>query len=208
MKRSKRKIQSPKKVFDIGGKQSADTKLTQLGIHLETLLQHGINFRDRIITIKEEIDADLFGKIDAALSEMESDNRKAITIRINSEGGSVYDALAIVGRLKSSKCRIITIGFGAVMSAATLILACGDERKMSDLAWFMHHESQYAVEGSHKQIQDAVAQAEKEENQWAKWMGEYSNKDAKFWRKVASDKDAYFTAQELLDLGVIDEILL
>lgn len=205
--RKPKKNQKPRKMFDFSGKQNADAKMTQLGIHLETLLTHGINFRDRIITIKEEIDAELFGRIDAALSEMESDNRRAITIRINSEGGSVYDALAIVGRLKSSKCRIITVGFGAIMSAATLILACGDERKMSDIAWFMHHESQYGVEGSHSQIVDAVAQAEKEENQWALAMEGYSKKDAKFWRKVAKDKNAYFTAQELLDMGVIDELI-
>jgi ATP-dependent protease ClpP protease subunit len=205
--RKPKKNLKPRRMFDFSGKQNADAKMTQLGIHLETLLEHGINFRDRIITIKEEIDSDLFGKIDAALSEMESDNRRAITIRINSEGGSVYDALAIVGRLKSSKCRIITVGFGAVMSAATLILACGDERIMSDIAWFMHHESQYAVEGSHSQVVDAVAQAEKEENQWAAAMESYSKKDAKFWRKVAKDKNAYFTAQELLDMGVIDELI-
>lgn len=71
----------------------------------------------------------------------------------------------------------------------------------------MHHESQYAVEGSHRQIQDAVAQAEKEEIQWAKWMETYSKKDSKFWRKVAQDKNAYFTPEELLDMGVIDEIV-
>jgi ATP-dependent protease ClpP protease subunit len=194
-------------MFDFSNKQNADAKMTQLSIHLETMLTHGINFRDRIITLSKEVDAEMFALIDAAMSEMESDNRRSVTIRINSEGGSVYDALAIVGRLKTSKCRIITVGFGAIMSAATLILACGDERKMSDIAWFMHHESQYIVEGAHQQIVNAVAQAEREENQWAKWMQEYSNKDAKFWRKVAQDKNAYFTAEELLDLGVIDEVI-
>ena len=66
---------------------------------------------------------------------------KAITIRLHSEGGSVYEALAIVGRIEKCKCQIITEGYGAIMSAATLILASGDKRRISRLAWFMVHES-------------------------------------------------------------------
>lgn len=207
MKKQSRKTLNPKKNFDFSGKQVTDTKVTQLGLHLETLLTHGINFRDRIITLKNEIDSDMFALVDAGMSEMESDSRKAITIRINSTGGSVYDALAIVGRLKSSKCKILTEGYGAIMSAATLILACGDERKISSLSWTMFHESSYGVEGAHKQVKDIVIQAEREEEQWAKAMESYSNKDAKYWRQIVLNKNSYFDADELLGLGVVDEII-
>jgi ATP-dependent protease ClpP protease subunit len=149
----------------------------------------------------------MFDIVDAALSEMESDSRKSITVRINSLGGSVYEALAIVGRLKASKCKIVTEGYGAIMSAATLILACGAERRMSKFAWFMWHEASYGIEGRHKDIKDAVAQAEKEEDKWAEWMSQFSKKDAKYWRKIAAEKDAYFTPEELLTMKVIDEII-
>lgn len=207
MKKRNRKTPSPKRNFDFAGKGNVDAKVTQLGIHLETLFTYGVNFKDRIITIKDEIDSDLFGLIDAALSEMESDSRKAITIRVNSPGGSVYDALAIVGRLKASKCKIVTEGFGHIMSAATLILACGDERRVSNYAWFMTHEASYAVEGKHKDIKNAVSQAEKEESQWAKWMEEFTDRDLKFWKKTSEEKDAYFSPAELMEMGVVDEVI-
>lgn len=207
MSSHRHKILKPRRNFDFNTKTSADAKVTQLGIHLETLLEHGINFRDRIITITNEIDSDEFLRIDAALSEMESDSRKSVTIRINSPGGTVYDALAIVGRITNSKCKIITEGYGHVMSAATLILACGDERKLSKFAWFMCHEASYAVDGKHTDIKRAVLQAEKEEQHWSKWMEEFSNKDSKFWQKVASEQDTYYSASELLELGIVDEII-
>lgn len=206
MKKPK-KILSPKRNFDFAGKGTVEAKVTQLGIHLETLFEHGVNFRDRIITINNEIDNNEFQKVDAGLSEMESDSRKSVTIRINSPGGSVYDALAIIGRLKASKCKIITEGYGHIMSAATLILACGDERRISKFAWFMIHEASYAVEGKHKDIKTAVAQNEREEVKWAKWMEEFSQKDAKFWKKTADEKDTYFSPEELKELGVVDEII-
>lgn len=207
MRTKKQKSLKPSRNSDFGGKQLSENKLTQLSLHLETLLEYGINFRDRIITIKNDIDADEFARIDAAMSEMESNSRKSVTIRINSPGGEVYHALAIVGRLRASKCRIITEGYGHVMSAATLILACGDERRMSEYGWFMTHEASYEVKGTHSQIKQTVAQAEKEEVSWASWMQEHSERDLKFWRSVISNKDSYYSPNELLELGVIDEVI-
>lgn len=193
--------------FDFTSKQPADFKTSQLEIHLEALFDRGINFRDRIITISQEIDAELFLLVDGAITEMEAHNRRAITIRINSEGGSVYDALAIVGRLQNSKCKIITEGYGCIMSAAVLVLACGKERKISNLAWFMTHESAYEVSGRHTEIKDYVKQAEREEVQWAECMAKYSTQDSKFWRDIQHRKDTYFNAQELLQIGVVDEVI-
>lgn len=188
-------------------KGSVDNKLTAAAIHLECIFDRGVNFKDRIITLTEEVDFPMFDIVDAALTEMENESRKTVTIRIHSGGGSVYEALAIVGRLKKSKCKIVTEGYGHTMSAATLILACGNVRKFSRFGWFMHHESQYFIEGKHSDHKDYVAQAEREEKQWAKFMAEFSKKSEKFWLTEGSRKDAYFDAGQLLKLGVIDEII-
>ena len=65
-------------------------------LRLDYLFDQGVNFVDRVIQINEEIDAHSFAFIDAALSELERASKKTITIRINSPGGSVYDALAMI----------------------------------------------------------------------------------------------------------------
>ena len=177
----------------------------KLELHLKYLFE-GVNFKDRVITISEEIEDPLFLRIDAALTEMESHSRKAITIRINSDGGSPYCAAAIVGRMKASKCQINTEGYGRMMSAATLILAAGKVRKVSFMAWFMWHESSYGVEGRHSEVKTIVEQQEKEETSWAEWMTRFTKKDKKFWYDTAK-KDTYLSPNELLSYGVVDEII-
>lgn len=188
-------------------KLKPDEKLTAKALQLEYAFEYGVDFGHRIIQITSDIDFPLFDFVDTALTEMESLNSKGVTIKINSFGGSVYEALAIVGRIKESKCKITTKGYGAIMSAATLILACGTKRKISQYAWFMHHESSYGFEGKHSQAKAAIAQAEREELQWAKAMAEFSKQDEEFWLEKGKLVDVYFDATELLELGVADEII-
>lgn len=200
------KIKSPKK--DTLNQSNTETKLSRISIHYEYLFEWGIDFKNRIIRIDdEEIDASTFSRLDAALTEMENESRKAVTIRINSVGGSVYDALAIVGRLQSSTCKIITECYGCAMSAATLILACGERRKISKFSWFMTHEASYYAKGRHSQVQALVKQRDREEQRWAEAMEKFTKRSAKFWLKEGSYVDAYFTPEELLEMGVVDELI-
>ena len=119
----------------------------------------------------------------------------------------MYEAIAIVGRMKASPCVIVTEGYGMVMSAATMLLAAGTLRKVSKYCWFMHHESAYQVGGRHSEIKAYVAQAEKEELVWAQWMAELTKKKAAFWQQTGTHIDAYFTAEQLVKLGVADELI-
>lgn len=187
-------------------KGNSEAKLSHAALISEYAFEHGVNLKDRVISIVGDIDEDQFQKVEAAMTLMEAENRTTVTVKINSEGGEVYQAMAIVGRLTSSKCKIITEGYGQIMSAATLILACGDERRISKYSFFMHHESAYEVEGKHSEIKDLVAQSEKEEELWAQWMSEFTEKESSYWKTTGVGKDAYFTAEELVTLGVADEV--
>jgi len=71
----------------------------------------------------------------------------------------------------------------------------------------MHHEASYGVEGRHKQVVNEVRQREIEEKQWAQAMAKYTKKDAKFWAKKGVHVDAYFTPEQLKEMGVVDEVL-
>lgn len=206
MKNDKKKI-SPKKTSDVfTAVKATDTKLSQTAMHLEYSFDRGVNFKDRTITITGDIETPWFDIVDAAMSEFERDSKKGVLIKIFSEGGSVYEALAIVGRLTKSKCHITTEGYGCVMSAATIILACGDKRRMSEYGTFMHHEAAYQVDGRHSQVKNYVAHAEREELLWAKWMAEFSNRDADFWIEFGKHVDTFFFAPDCVDIGVVDEV--
>lgn len=174
--------------------------------NFENAIGWNVDVKNRVIRISTDIDNETFDIIDAGLTELESISKKTITIRICSLGGSVYDALAIIGRMERSKCKIITEGYGCIMSAATAILASGDERRMSKRAWFMHHEASYEVEGSHTDVANYVRQAEKEEYAWAELMEEVTMVEKSFWLDHGTNRDRYFSSQECLNLNIVDEV--
>lgn len=194
-----------KNIFAV--KKATDTSIAIQSLQLEYSFNYGVNLRDRIITITGSIEEPLFDFVDAALSEMEHTSKRGVTIRIHSGGGCVYEALAIIGRLRSAKVsKITTEGYGQIMSAATMLLACGDERKINKYAYFMHHESSYGLTGRASEHKDMLEQVEKEENDWAIWMANFSQKTKKFWKESGCRKDAYFTPAQLIKLGVADAV--
>lgn len=188
-------------------KVGVDIALHMYEIENDLLLKHGVNLRARTIQLVGPICDETFVRIDTALALLEEKSGKSITLKINSDGGSTYDALAIVSRMKASKCKITTEAYGACMSAATIILAAGDKRRISSVAMLMHHEAAYGLEGTHTQIMHNVAQAEREEHMWNALMEKYTGTDASTWaEKGKLGKDWYLNAEECLALGVVDEI--
>jgi len=174
--------------------------------NFETSLSWNVDIKNRVIRITKDIDHDMFDVVDAGLTELESISKKTVTFRISSYGGGVYEALAIIGRMENSKCKIITEGYGPIMSAATAILAAGNERKLSRRSWFMHHEASYGIEGRHNEIKSYVRQAEREELEWAKLMQELTGINSKSWITAGKNIDKYFTPEECLQLNIVDKL--
>lgn len=184
-----------------------NSKIDKYYNHLDKYVEKGVDLVNRVIRLDGDIeDGYDFSHIDAAFTILESMSRQSITIRLKSYGGSVHEALAIIGRFKQSKCQIIVEGYGAIMSAAVIILASGDKRRVSKYACVMHHEASYGLSGRHSDIKDEIEQAEREERMWAKWMAEKTNQDAAFWYNHGSRKNFYMTAEECHACGIVDEV--
>lgn len=205
---SRRPSRSGNGVVKLNSNTSTDNRLTHASMLLGYLFDYGVDFQRRVINLTGEVNGNMFNLVDAALTEMEAGSKSAITIKINSHGGEIYQAMAIVGRLRESKCHIVTVGYGAIMSAATLILACGDRRVASTFSWFMNHEQGYDIgQTRHSQAKAYVAQADREEKVWCQWMSDFTNKSAQFWLKNGVGVDVYFSAAQLVELGVVDELI-
>lgn len=176
---------------------------------LHLLFEHDVDTEARIIHLYGEIGQEYDSRdFDLALSELERLGDGPVTIRINSEGGSVYDALAMIARMRISPCQLITEGYGSVMSAATLIFAAGNQRRMSTLCWSMVHEisNDGITSGTASTIRTELRQMEREQKLWYELMGQLTKQPATWWEKAANKKDLYLTAQQCLELGMADEI--
>lgn len=183
-----------------------DLALEIFRIKLEIALDRGLDIENRSVQLIGDVDEKMFSFLDSSLTILEAQNRKSITIKINSLGGSVYDGAAIVARIKSSKCKIITECYGAAMSAASAILACGSRRRISSMGWVMWHEAGYEASGTHTAIAQQVRQMEREEKVWARLMEQHSSRNEQFWLDVGRNKDYYINAEQCLELGLVDEI--
>jgi len=185
---------------------SIDSVVAIKELQAELALKYNLDYQQRSFWINGEINDKMLKHVEGCLSLLEADSHKAITIRINSSGGEAYAALAIVSRIRASKCSVRTEGHGHIMSAATLILACGYKRTISKLASFMYHEASYWVGGRHSEAKAWVEQFEREEKNWAEAMASFTSKDSDYWLELGRHTDKFFTPTELVELGVVDKV--
>jgi len=131
-----------------------------------------------------------------------------IELWINSPGGMMSEMFGIYDIITTRKNHIITIGFGEIASAAGLILACGDERKSTENAMFMAHESSSILEGPKSLVDDQIAVWERVNKKWAELMARHTKHDAKWWTaKWKNKRETWFNSEEMLEHGLVDSII-
>ncbi len=130
-----------------------------------------------------------------------------ILLHLSSTGGSAYDALAIASAVRLHK-NITVAALGAVQSAAVIILAAAKERMMAKESWVMVHEDSGKIKGDVSLQEREIAHLRRMENQWAELLAEYSKgkSTAETWAQLHK-QTTYLSAQECLDLGLIDRII-
>ncbi len=160
----------------------------------------------RIIKIIGSIDEEAFRKISDELDDLENKPNEKISLYLSSGGGSVYDALAIAGRIRISPCLITITAYGLVASAAVLILAAGDDRRMTRESWVMVHEESGKIKGSVTEMEKETAQLRRMEFQWSDLLHGFTSTPADKWGELHR-VTTYLSAQECLDLNLIDRII-
>jgi len=79
-----------------------------------------------------------------------------ISLRINSNGGNVFDGLAIHNYLKSHEARVTVEVDGLAASIASIIAMAGDEIRMADNAWMMIHDPWIVTGGTAKELRETA----------------------------------------------------
>lgn len=176
-------------------------------LEIELLVNKGISLKSRTITLTGEVNERMFKIVDMGLTELEKLGNDPVTIKIMSHGGYCYSGMAIVGRIRSSPVDVHTEGYGLIASAATIILAAGDVRRISQYAQFMWHEMSNNLDGRHSSIKTDLKQMDKEVDFWCEYMASRTKKDKNFWKTEGKHVDLYLTPVQLLECGVVDKII-
>jgi ATP-dependent Clp protease protease subunit len=135
---------------------------------------------------------------------------RTLTLYINSTGGDLYQAFALIDVMRNSPHVIRTIGVGAVMSAAFLIFACGDKkhRYASSNTSFMCHQFTSGMDAKYHDLKAEMKETELLNEKMINILVETTGLiKSRVKAKLLPASDVYLTAEEVVDLGVADSII-
>jgi ATP-dependent Clp protease protease subunit len=132
-----------------------------------------------------------------------------LTLYINSDGGSLQDALALIDVMRKSNKPVHTIGLGCVCSSAFMIFAAGTKghRYISPTASIMCHQYTDGLTAKYHDIKATAKEHEFINKRMVNLLQECTDlRVTQIKKKLFSTSDAYFSAEELIELGVADHI--
>lgn len=131
-----------------------------------------------------------------------------IDVHINSVGGDVFTGIAIYNALRASKANIRIYVDGLAASIAGVIALCGKPLYMSQYARLMLHKVSGGAYGSARELRQTAELIEGLEDSLAEMISGRikMTKEEVHAKYFADGEDHWLTAQEALELGIIDGI--
>ncbi len=165
---------------------------------------------NRIIFLTGYIEDQLSNIIISQLLYLESKNKnKDIYMYINSPGGLISSGMAIYDTMNFIQPEINTICIGQACSMAAILLSSGNKNKRFSLpnSRIMIHQPLGNFKG---QVTDIQIQTKEITNIKKKIIFLLSNNTGKKYKKIKKDteRDKYLSAEEALNYGIIDKIIL
>ena len=164
---------------------------------------------DRIIFLGTEVNDYTANVIQAQLLYLDSsDPGKDVSIYINSPGGSVYAGLGIYDTMQYISSDVATLCTGMAASMAAVLLVSGQKGKRFALphSRVMIHQPMGGAQGQASDIEITAREIKKLKHELYTIIADHSGQP--FDRvERDSDRDYWMTAQEALEYGMIDHVL-
>lgn len=164
---------------------------------------------DRIIFLGTEVNEYTANVVVAQLLYLDSSNPgKDISIYINSPGGSVYAGLGIYDTMQLIKSDVSTICTGMAASMAAVLLVSGQNGKRYALphSRVMIHQPLGGVQGQASDIEITAREILKLKHELYEIIAHHSGQPLEKVERD-SDRDYWMTAQEALQYGMVDKVL-
>ena len=165
-----------------------------------------------IYYITGEIDTDSLLAYNQDMLAKHQDKRwrnKDIQLIINSIGGEVSEGWMLIDVMDYIRMNVKTIAMGEVCSLGTMLVAAGTpgKRVASANCSFMVHGFSMSMSGSRQALIDTMGFVEREHEREIQFWTRVSNLDRARVEKLFLDgRDHYFTPQEALEIGIVDEV--
>jgi len=169
------------------------------------LLNHHINFLSGEIT--EESVTEIIRWI---AYENTLETEVPLTLFINSMGGSLTDAFALIDIMHNSRRKIRTFGIGNVMSAAFLVFTSGlkGERYIGKNTSIMCHQYTGEIYGKHHDLTAQYKETESLNQRMVEVLKKATYLDERTIKKrLLPPSDVWLSPDEIIDLGIADNLI-
>ena len=169
-----------------------------------------VNNADNVeLNIFCEIGEDFFGNglsFKEFAEELKQYDDRALTINIDSCGGSVFDGVAMANAIKQRKNKTICNIYSICASIATHIACACDEVNCFENSIYMIHLASCGIFGNKEEMRKQIEILDKIDNILAE---AYVNKTGMAKEDIlkAMSEETWLTAQEAKDMGFVDNIL-
>jgi len=171
---------------------------------LATRLMH-----QRIVVLGQELDDPVANRICAELLLLSAeDQRRDISLYINSPGGSVSAGLAIYDTMRLIPNDVSTLAMGIAASMGQFLLSAGTRGKRFALphARILMHQGSAGIQGTAVDVQIQAENLEHTKSVMNRLIAEHTGQDLATIARDA-DRDRWFTAEEARDYGFVDRVL-
>jgi ATP-dependent Clp protease protease subunit len=166
--------------------------------------------KERIVFVGTPIDDQIANLIVAQLLWLNrEDTEREIHMYINSPGGQIYAGLAIYDTMRMLTNKISTVAVGVTASFGTVLLAAGTKGQRYALPHATIHMHQ-PLGGTQGQATDIEIQAKeilRLKTRLNEIISDSTGQPIEVIEKD-TDRDFYLTAQQAVDYGIVDKILL
>lgn len=182
-------------------------------LHMPFITEKGVQndivsrlLNDRIVMLHDVVDDDSAQIVITQLLYLDSISNEPIMFYINSPGGLCTAGLAILDTMKVIKSPVHTIAMGEAASMGAVLLAAGDKRAALPNAEVMIHQP---LGGAYGQATDVLIHTEqilKTKERLIKILSDNSLLTYEEMYELC-ERDCFLTAEEALELGLIDSIV-
>jgi ATP-dependent Clp protease, protease subunit len=165
--------------------------------------------RHRIIFLGQQVDDDLANRICAELILLAAeDDKRDISLFINSPGGSVYAGMAIYDVMQYVPNDVATYAMGMAASMGQFLLCAGANGKRYAMphAAILMHQPHGGIGGTATDIRIQAEQSLYIKRLMAERIATHTGKQVEQIEED-SDRDRWFTAEEARDYGIVDHVV-
>jgi ATP-dependent Clp endopeptidase proteolytic subunit ClpP len=127
-----------------------------------------------------------------------------IEMHVNSPGGDVFDGIAIMNALRAHPAKVVMVVDGLAASAASFIVASGDEVVMMPHSELMIHDAWGLAIGNAEDMRTMAADLDRISDNIASIYAARGG-DQGAWRALM-ESETWYSAQEAVDAGLADRV--